>query len=158
MEVEIPTVRLSSTSAKMPLMGMGLWKIRQEDCAEAVYQAIKTGYRLFDGASDYGNEKEAGEGVKRAIANGLVRREDLFIVSKLWNTYHAAQHVRPACQRSLTDWGLEYFDLYLIHFPIALKYGEWHVPQRKLIIAEEYSRSGHTISSWLDQFRWESRD
>ena len=53
-----------------------------------------------------------------------MKRSDLFITSKLWNTDHAEEHVEPACRRSLADWGLEYFDLYLIHFPIALKYGE----------------------------------
>jgi D-xylose reductase len=115
---------LSTTSAAMPLVGMGLWKVPNAVCADAVYEAIKAGYRLLDGASDYGNEVEAGQGVARAIREGIVKREELFIVSKLWNTYHAEEHVDPACRRSLQDWGLDYFDLYLIHFPIALKYGE----------------------------------
>ena len=118
-----PSVTLSSTSAKMPLVGMGLWKVPTSVCADSVYAAIKSGYRLFDGASDYGNEVECGRGIARAIQDGLVRREDLFITSKLWNTFHAAEHVAPACERSLSDWGLAYFDLYLVHFPIALKYG-----------------------------------
>lgn len=68
----------------MPLVGFGLWKVNNDTCAEQVYNAIKTGYRLFDGACDYGNEVEAGQGVKRAIDEGLVKREDLYIVSKLW--------------------------------------------------------------------------
>ncbi|EEP81771.1 NAD(P)H-dependent D-xylose reductase [Uncinocarpus reesii 1704] len=82
----------------------------------------KTGYRCFDGACDYGNEVEAGQGVARAIKDGLVKREDLFLVSKLWNTFHDPEHVEPICKKQLADWGIEYFDLYLIHFPIALKY------------------------------------
>jgi D-xylose reductase len=53
-----------------------------------VFDAIKAGYRLFDGACDYGNEKECGEGVKKAIEAGIIKREELFIVSKLWNTFH----------------------------------------------------------------------
>ena len=61
----------------MPLVGFGLWKVPNETCADTVYNAIKMGYRLFDGACDYGNEKEAGEGVRRAIADGLVKREEL---------------------------------------------------------------------------------
>ena len=72
----------------MPRIGLGLWKIPRNVCAQTVYEAIKAGYRLFDGACDYGNEKECGEGVRRAIDEGIVVREDLFIVSKLWNTFH----------------------------------------------------------------------
>ena len=107
---------------KMPTVGFGMWKIAKESCAEATYQAIKAGYRLLDEACDYGNEKECGEGIKRAIDEGIVKREDLWVTSKLWNTYHRKEHVKAACQRSLQDLGLDYLDLYLIHFPIALKY------------------------------------
>ena len=56
-------------------------------CADTVYEAIKAGFRMFDSASDYGNEHESGKGLKRALDEGLVKREELFIVSKLWNTY-----------------------------------------------------------------------
>jgi len=80
------------------------------------------GYRLFDGAGDYGNEKEAGEGVRRAISDGLVKREDLFITSKLWNTFHSKEHVNKIAKMQLGLWGIDYFDLYLVHFPISLKY------------------------------------
>ena len=72
---------------QMPIVGFGLWKVDNATCADTVYNAIKTGYRLFDGACDYGNEKEAGEGFARAIKEGLVKREELFIVSKLWNSF-----------------------------------------------------------------------
>jgi len=65
---------------------------------------------------------EAGQGVARAIKDGLVKREELFIVSKIWNTFHEKERVEEACLKSLTDWGLDYFDLYIMHFPIALKY------------------------------------
>lgn len=71
---------------------------------------------------DYGNEKEAGEGVARAIKDGLVKREDLFLVSKLWNSFHDGDKVKPICKKQLEDWGIDYFDLYIVHFPIALKY------------------------------------
>ncbi len=74
---------------------------------------------------DYGNEVECGQGVARAIKEGLVTREELFIVSKLWNTFHDAERVEPIVKKQLADWGLEYFDLYLIHFPVAL---EWVDP------------------------------
>lgn len=116
------TVKLQSGDA-MPLTGLGLWKVPTDVAADQVYNAIKVGYRLLDGAADYANEKECGAGVARALAEGIVDRKDLFIVSKLWNTNHAATHVEPACRKSLADWGLEYFDLYLIHMPIPLAYG-----------------------------------
>jgi len=116
-----PSIKLNN-GKQMPLVGFGLWKVNNDTCADQVYNAIKTGYRLFDGACDYGNEKECGQGVKRAIDDGLVKREDLFIVSKLWNSFHDKDRVKPICQRQLADWQVDYFDLYIIHFPIALKY------------------------------------
>ena len=106
----------------IPSIGFGLWKIANENCANVVYEAVKQGYRHFDSASDYGNEREVGEGITRAIAAGLCSREELWVTSKLWNTFHRPEHVEAACRRSLTDLGLEYIDLYLIHFPIALNY------------------------------------
>ncbi|KAL2003335.1 hypothetical protein VTN02DRAFT_4245 [Thermoascus thermophilus] len=116
-----PSIKLNS-GYDMPLVGFGLWKVTNETCADQVYNAIKTGYRLFDGACDYGNEVEAGQGVARAIKEGIVKREDLFIVSKLWNTFHEGDKVEPICRKQLADWGIDYFDLYIVHFPIALKY------------------------------------
>jgi len=117
----VPSLKLNN-GLEMPQVGLGLWKIASDTCADTVYNAIKTGYRLFDGACDYGNEVEAGQGVARAIKDGLVTRDELFIVSKLWNTFHEKEQVEPICRKQLADWGLEYFDLFYIHFPIALKY------------------------------------
>ena len=106
----------------MPVVGLGLWKIDPANGAQAVYDAIKAGYRHLDSAADYGNEAEVGEGIKRAIDDGLCTREALWVTSKLWNTFHREEHVAAACRKSLDDLGLDYFDLYLVHFPIALKY------------------------------------
>lgn len=111
-----------STGGQLPPVGLGLWKIDRAETASVVEQAIAAGYRHFDAACDYGNESEAGAGIKAAIASGACSREDLWITSKLWNTYHAADHVRPACERSLNDLGVDYLDLYLIHFPIAQRF------------------------------------
>lgn len=80
------------------------------------------GYRHLDCACDYGNESEVGEGIRAAIDQGLVKREELWVTSKLWNTYHRAEHVRTACLRTLLDLRIDYLDLYMIHFPIALAY------------------------------------
>ncbi|KAJ6144254.1 hypothetical protein N7470_008149 [Penicillium chermesinum] len=117
----VPTVKLSS-GYEMPLVGFGLWKVKNDTCADQIYNAIKAGYRCFDGACDYGNEVEAGQGVARAIKDGLVKREELFIVSKLWNSFHEGDKVEPICRKQLADWGVDYFDLYIVHFPVALKY------------------------------------
>ncbi|KAL1305780.1 hypothetical protein AAFC00_003947 [Neodothiora populina] len=116
-----PTVKLSS-GHEMPLVGFGLWKVNNDTCADTVYNAIKTGYRLFDGACDYGNEKEAGQGFAKAIKDGLVKREELFIVSKLWNSFHEKERVKPIAKKQLQDYGIDYFDLFIVHFPIAIKY------------------------------------
>lgn len=118
---KMPSLGLHSWD-QMPMVGLGLWKIPRDATADCVYDSIKAGYRHLDCACDYGNEQEVGAGIARAIADGLVSRAELWVTSKLWNTYHAAEHVEAACRRSLTDLGLEYLDLYLIHFPIALRY------------------------------------
>lgn len=106
----------------MPAVGLGTWKIEREATARTVQDAISIGYRHIDSACDYGNEVEAGEGIKAAISAGHCSREDLWVTSKLWNTYHRPEQVRPACERTLSDLGLDYLDLYYIHFPIALRY------------------------------------
>ena len=71
---------------------------------------------------DYGNEVESGQGVARAIKEGIVKREELFLVSKLWNSFHDGDKVEPICKKQLADWGIDHFDLYIVHFPISLKY------------------------------------
>ncbi|KAH8899417.1 Aldo/keto reductase [Thozetella sp. PMI_491] len=149
-----PILKLNS-GYDMPQVGFGLWKVENAVAADVVYNAIKAGYRLFDGACDYGNEVECGQGVARAIKEGLVKREELFIVSKLWNTFHEAERVEPIVRKQLADWGLEYFDLYLIHFPVALEYVDpsvryppgWHVDGDSKV-----SRSNATIQETWGAF------
>ena len=113
---------INVTGQTMPAVGLGLWKLETNEVAEAVYNAIKNGYRHLDSAADYGNEQQVGEGIARALKDGLCSREDLWITSKLWNTFHRKEYVQRACEKSLSDLGIDYFDLYLIHFPIALQY------------------------------------
>ena len=112
-----------------PTLGLGTWKIPNDLAPNVIQDAIRIGYRHFDCACDYGNEPEVGVGLAAALQNGSCRRQDLWVTSKLWNTYHEPQHVRSACERSLRDLQLDYLDLYLIHWPIALRKGVW-LPQK----------------------------
>lgn len=113
-----PTIPLAN-GAGIPAVGLGLWKVAPADAPNVVREAIRAGYRHLDAACDYGNEPAVGQGVRAALSDGLCRRDELWVTSKLWNMYHDPKHVRPACERTLRDLGLDYLDLYLIHFPIA---------------------------------------
>jgi alcohol dehydrogenase (NADP+) len=107
------------TGAKMPAIGLGTFgsdHASHEAVAQAVIGAAKVGYRHFDCAAVYSNEHLIGQSLKQVMASG-VKREDLWITSKLWNDKHAEEDVIPACKKSLKDLGLEYLDLYLIHWP-----------------------------------------
>jgi D-xylose reductase len=119
--MNIPTLRFTNGS-QMPVIGLGLWKVDGAAAPALVEEAVRAGYRHFDCASDYGNEPDVGVGLENIVRSGAVRREDLWVTSKLWNTNHSAKHVRPAFERSLRDLRVDYLDLYLIHFPIALEY------------------------------------
>lgn len=107
---------------RFPSVGLGTWKLPIPVAPAVVREAARVGYRHFDCACDYGNEAAVGAGLRAVLAEGLCRREDLWVTSKLWNTYHEPKHVRAACERSLRDLGLDVLDLYLVHFPIALAY------------------------------------
>lgn len=116
------TTTIKVAERDMPAVGLGLWKIDKDATADVVCDAIACGYRHLDSAADYGNEAEVGKGIAKALAKGLCSREELWITSKLWNTYHRAEHVEAACRKTLRDLGLDTLDLYLIHFPISLQY------------------------------------
>ena len=114
--------RIQVGAGHMPTIGLGLWKLPEQSVTSTVVDAVAAGYRHLDSAADYGNESAVGEGLRQVLKTMDVTRDDLWVTSKLWNTFHRPQHVRAACERSLKDLGLDCLDLYLIHFPIALKY------------------------------------
>lgn len=107
----------------MPLLGLGTWKAAPGDVGAAVREAIRLGYRHIDCASVYGNEPEVGEAIRAAIDAGEVKREELWITSKLWCNAHGRGNVEPALRRTLADLGLAWLDLYLVHWPVPIKPG-----------------------------------
>lgn len=118
---------------EMPQLGFGVYQIPLEETAEAVYQAIKAGYRLIDTASIYGNEKETGEGISKAINEGIAKREELFITSKLFILQAPEPNATRTIKQSLDIMNLDYLDLYLIHQPYGDVYGAW----RAMVAAQQ---------------------
>lgn len=109
-----PVIRLSN-GYDMPVVGLGTYSLHGEECVNAILSAIKLGYRKFDTASFYGNEEEVGEAVRQAIDGGLVKREDLFISTKLYpNEFSNAEKAIENCLRKLD---IGYIDLMLLHHP-----------------------------------------
>ena len=119
----MPSARLSDGNT-IPLIGLGTWKAEKGQVKEAVYHALKAGYRHIDCASVYQNEDEVGDALHHVTSRLLVDRNDLFICSKVWNIDHSALNVRKACINSLKALKLDYLDLYLIHWPVTGNVGE----------------------------------
>ncbi|XP_021738741.1 NADP-dependent D-sorbitol-6-phosphate dehydrogenase-like [Chenopodium quinoa] len=105
---------------EMPIIGLGVWRMEKNDVKDVILNAIKIGYRYFDCAAYYQNEAEVGVALAEAFQTGLVKREDLFITTKLWNSEHG--HVLESCKDSLKKLQLDYLDLYLVHLPLATKH------------------------------------
>jgi len=121
---KVPYIALN-TGDKIPVIGLGTFgsdNYTPETIAQAVKTAIKMGYRHIDCASVYGNEKEIGVILQEVFAEGIVKREDLWITSKVWNDKH--KEVVQSCKQSLADLRLDYLDLYLVHWPFP----NYHAP------------------------------
>jgi diketogulonate reductase-like aldo/keto reductase len=111
--------RMLYTGARMPAIGLGTFgsdHASADEVAEAVKTAAAFGYRHFDCASVYGNEKQIGDALAEVMATG-VKREELWITSKVWNDNHAPHDVISSCEKSLADLKLDYLDMYLVHWP-----------------------------------------
>ena len=115
-----------NTGARMPMLGFGVFQVTDlMQCKQIVLDAIDVGYRLFDTAAVYGNEAAVGEAIAEAIAMGKVKREDLFITSKLWVQDMNAYDVDEGIDQSLRNLGLEYIDLYLLHQAMGDYFSAW---------------------------------
>lgn len=119
--------RILYTGAKMPAMGIGTFgsdRVDSDTVSAAVEGAIRAGYRSIDGAACYGNEKEIGKVYKKLFEEGVVKREELFITSKVWNDMHGEGDILLACAKTLKDLQLDYLDMYYVHWPFP----NYHAP------------------------------
>lgn len=126
--MQTPYLTVPLTRARIPSIGLGTFgsdRVEPDAIARAVKIAVKAGYRHIDCASVYGNERQIGEALASLFADGTVKREDLWITGKLWNDKHAPDDARASFFQSLEDLRLDYFDLYLIHWPFP----NYHPPK-----------------------------
>ncbi len=121
----------------IPVFGLGTWKSPKDAVYEAVKAALKIGYTHIDAAWIYSNENEVGRGIGESISAGAIAREDLFVTSKLWNSFHTPAAVETGCKETLSALGLDYVDLYLMHWPVAVKSGTFGSNREDFIPLDE---------------------
>jgi len=117
----VPSIKLRN-GKEMPILGLGTSKSNHNDLIEAIKFAIDQGYRLIDCAWRYGNLEAVGKAIRAKIEDGTVKREELFVTTKLWKSFMRKEHIEECLDLSLKKLGLEYIDLFLIHFPQASLY------------------------------------
>ncbi|XP_059063011.1 probable serine/threonine-protein kinase kinX [Achroia grisella] len=139
------TYLILRNGVEMPVLALGTALMDKRLIRHIIGAAIDLGFRAIDTAYIYGNEAEVGEAIKAKIDDGTVTREELFITSKLWSTYHRPDLVEVACRASLTAMQLDYFDLYLIHNPMSFKEGKAPIPKIANVI--QYSEYDY-LDAW----------
>jgi len=128
-DLRLTRIPLMDHAGHMPALGFGTLIPDAAETRSATRDALQAGFRHFDGAERYRNEREVGEALHAGLAAGEATRDDIFVTTKLWNTNHRPERVKPAFEASLSRLGLEYLDLYLIHTPYAFKPGEDQDPR-----------------------------
>ena len=114
-----------NNGVQMPMVGFGVFEISAEQTAECVFDALETGYRLIDTAQAYYNEKEVGDGIQRAIKELGIRREDIFLTTKVWVTEFGYEKTKASVEESLRKLQTDYLDLVLIHQCLSDYYGAY---------------------------------
>lgn len=122
-EIVQPSLTLNDGN-QMPMFGLGTWNAQGKELKDAVKAAIEAGYRHIDTAANYKNESLVGEAISECIEEQIVKREDLFVTTKLWNNSHSRGSVARALAKSLRALNMNYVDLYLIHYPIGYQEGD----------------------------------
>jgi diketogulonate reductase-like aldo/keto reductase len=142
----------------MPALGLGTWRSKPDLAGNAVeYALTQAGYRHIDCAAIYKNEQEIGAIFKKVFETGTVKREEVFITSKLWNTEHARGNVRKACEQTLKDLNLKYLDLYLIHWGIAIPGSSEQSPAGRL--TEQLDEKGFLVTEKIPlRETWEAME
>jgi len=120
---------LNNGAGELPALGFGTLVSDSSETRNATIAAVEVGFRHLDCAERYRNEEEVGAALKELLADGTVRREDLFVTTKLWNNNHRPERVKPALQASLNKLGLDAVDLYLVHTPFAFRPGDDQDPR-----------------------------
>lgn len=120
---------LNNGSGAIPALGFGTLIPDPVATKAATKAALEAGFRVIDTAERYRTETEVGEAMQEVFEGGQIRREDVFVITKLWNTNHRPERVKPACEASLKRLQLDYVDLYLIHTPFAFQPGDEQDPR-----------------------------
>jgi alcohol dehydrogenase (NADP+) len=128
-DLRMTRIPLSHGAGRIPALGFGTLIPDAAETITATRDALEAGFRHFDCAERYGNEREVGTALQAGLAAGGIAREDIFVTTKLWNSNHRPERVEPAFQGSLDRLGLKYLDLYLIHTPFAFQPGDDQDPR-----------------------------
>jgi aldehyde reductase len=128
-DLRLTKIPLNNGSGGMPALGFGTLIPDANETITATRDALEAGFRHFDCAERYRNEREVGEALQSGMASGGIRRQDIFLTTKLWNSNHRPERVEPAFAASLDRLGLKYLDLYLIHTPFAFQPGDEQDPR-----------------------------
>ena len=141
----VPSITLADGTA-IPQLGFGTWQVRDADVTPAVLSALEAGYRHIDTAQVYRNEA----GVGRALASAGLPRDEVYVATKLWNDHHHRADARAALESSLEKLGLDHLDLYLIHWPATVAYGDSYIEAWDAL--QEFKAEGLTRSIGVSNF------